>query len=236
MQAIIMAGGFGSRLKPLTNDIPKPMVNIINKPIIEFIIQYLASYDIKDIIITLGYMPEKIIKHCGDGSKWGVKITYLVEKTPLGTAGGVKQAQSIINDDFFVLSGDAFCNIDLNEMRNYFKQKKKLGTIAVKNVKDARGFGLINMDETGKIVSFLEKPKAKIEGLVNMGIYCFDKKVLDYIPQGKYDFSLDLFPKIIDKLTAYQTKCFWSDIGTLSSYYLTNNHVALHPKEFGFCW
>lgn len=232
MQALIMAGGFGSRLKPLTNQIPKPMVNIIDKPILEYIIQHLKSYGIVDIILTLGYLPKKIMDYFGDGSKFGVKIKYCIEKTPLGTAGGVKLAEKYIKEDFLIFSGDAFCNIDISSLVNQFYSNNKLLTMAIKQVKNAMGFGLVKV-ENSQLVSFEEKPAYPISGKVNMGIYAVDKNLLKLIPNGKYDFSKDLFPRILNQIGLYETNCFWSDIGTLSSYYLTNNYVALHPKSFG---
>lgn len=233
MQAVIMAGGFGSRLRPLTNQIPKPMVNIIDKPILQYIIEHLRSYGINDIVLTLGYLPKVIVDYFGDGSDFGVTLHYCIESDPMGTAGGVKLAENFIYDDFLVFSGDAFCNIDIAELQNEFYQSDSLLTMAIKHVDDATGFGLVKI-ENKNIVSFEEKPKTPKSGYVNMGIYAVKKALLDAIPPTRFDFSKDLFPLIMNRMSAYTTTCFWSDIGTLSSYYLTNNYVALHPKSFGF--
>lgn len=233
MQTVIMAGGFGSRLRPLTNQIPKPMVNIIDKPILLYIIEHIRSYGIRDITITLGYLPQIIMNYFGDGSKFGVKINYCIENTPMGTAGGVKLAEKFLHDDFFIFSGDAFCNINLAELEDSFNKSGNLLTMAAKHVEDATGFGLIK-ESNGNVLSFEEKPKTPQSGLVNMGIYAVKHELLGLIPSGKYDFSKDLFPKIMDEISVFKTGCYWSDIGTLSSYYLTNNYVALHPQSFGY--
>ena len=233
MQAVIMAGGYGTRLKPLTNELPKPMVPIIDKPIINYIINTLKKYGITDIIVTLGYKPERIIDYLGDGSDLGVKVRYSVENIPLGTAGGVKKIADMIDGTFVVISGDALTNIELDSMMSHHMSHGKLMTMAVKEMDDVTGFGVVKCDEDGAVTSFIEKPKHSLDKLVNTGIYILEKKVLNYIPEGKYDFARDLFPAMMNNLSAYRMKGYWSDIGTLSSYYLTNNYVALNPEPFG---
>lgn len=234
MKAVIMAGGFGSRLKPLTNDLPKPMVPIINKPIIHYIVELLKSYGINDIAMTLGYKPERIMDYFGDGSEFCCNIEYFVEKIPLGTAGSVKNTQKFIgNENFVVISGDAFTNIDLNEMYELHVASNQLATIAVKEVGDPSGFGVVKYSKDCIIRGFIEKPVFSIEKTVNTGIYIFKPEIFDYIPPAKYDFGKELFPRLIGKMTAYKTNAYWSDIGTLSSYYLTNAEVANHPSSFG---
>ena len=233
MQAVIMAGGYGTRLKPLTNELPKPMVPIIDKPIIHYIIKTLKKYGITDIIVTLGYKPERIIDYLGDGSSFGVSVRYSVEKIPLGTAGGVKQISNMIDGTFVVISGDALTNIELDGMMSYHMTHGKLITMAVKEMDDVSGFGVVRCEDDGTVTSFIEKPTHSQDKLVNTGIYILEKRVFDYIPDGKYDFARELFPEIMDNLSAYRMKGYWSDIGTLSSYYLTNNYVALNPERFG---
>ena len=233
MQAVIMAGGYGTRLRPLTNELPKPMVPIIDKPIIHYIINTLKKYGITDIIVTLGYKPERIIDYLGDGSDFGVSVRYSVENVPLGTAGGVKQIAEMIDGTFIVISGDALTNIDLNSMLKFHMSHGKLITMAVKEMDDVSGFGVVRCDDNGNVTSFIEKPKHSLDKLVNTGIYIIEKNVLDDIPEGKYDFARELFPEMMGNLSAYRMRGYWSDIGTLSSYYLTNNYVALNPEPFG---
>ncbi|MEG1395266.1 MAG: nucleotidyltransferase family protein [Clostridia bacterium] len=233
MQAVILAGGFGSRLRPLTDNLPKPMMPIINKPILEYIIAHLRRNGIVEIAMTLGYKAEIIENYFGDGEKFGVNLTYFKEDTPLGTAGCVKNAQSFLTEDFLVISGDAFTNIDIKALTDFHYSRNSTLTLATKSLSDARGFGLVQCDESGKITSFREKPAEKISGLVNMGIYVVSLAVLQDIPLAKFDFAKDLFPLLLGKLYSFQTSCFWSDIGTLSSYYSTNGYVARFPQRFG---
>lgn len=233
MQAVIMAGGYGTRLRPLTNEVPKPMVPIINKPIIELIVEHLKRYNFDDIIITLGYKPQEIIDYLGDGKRFGVKIRYSVESEPLGTAGGVKSVFNMLDKTFLVISGDAFTNINLKSLVDFHTKHEKAITLAVKYMDDISGFGVVKFDEYGNVQKFLEKPKHSLEKYVNTGIYMLEKKIMQNIPKGKYDFAKDFFPFVLDEMKAYEMHEFWSDIGTLSSYYLTNNEVALHPEAFG---
>lgn len=233
MQAIIMAGGVGSRLRPLTNTLPKPLVNIIDKPVMEYVIENLVAGGVKDIAVTVGYKAEMIMDYFGDGSKWGAKLCYFLEDVPLGTAGGVKNAKDFIIDDFIVMSADGLCNIDIKEFSNFHHSHTSKVSMAVRYMQDARGFGLVKADEEGIVTSFAEKPKFAISGLINMGIYAFNKEIMDIIPNGKSDFSYDIFPKLLGDIRVFNPNCFWSDIGTLSEYYLTNHYVCLHPEGFG---
>lgn len=236
MKAIIMAGGFGSRLRPLTDILPKPMMPIINKPIIEYIVELLKSHGIVDIAMTLGYKPEKITEYFGDGARFGVNIRYFIEDTPLGTAGSVKATGDFICDSAVIISGDAFTNIDLSKMIAEHLSTNATMTMAVKYVDDVCSFGVVKYDENKSITAFAEKPKFSLEHMVNTGIYIVEKTVLEFIPEGRYDFSKDLFPRIMPLMKVYEMQEYWSDIGTLSSYYLTNNDVALNAKAFNFAW
>lgn len=233
MKAVIMAGGFGSRLRPLTDKLPKPMMPIIDKPILHYTVDKLVSSGIKDIAMTLGYMPESIISYFGDGSQYGAHISYFIEDKPLGTAGGVKNASSFIDGTFLVISGDAFTTIDISEMHAYHIAKRAAVTMAVKEVDNPFGYGEVETDEEGKVLTFREKPKVYKSKLVNMGIYIMERQVLDLIPEGKYDFSSQLFPRLLGKIYSYKSDCYWSDIGTLHSYYATNMDVAIAPAKFG---
>lgn len=234
MKAIIMAGGYGTRLRPLTNELPKPMVPIINKPIIAFIVNLLKKHGITDIAITLGYKPECIMNYFGDGSDYGVDISYYVEDVPLGTAGSVKNTGDFITDEVVIISGDAFTDIDLTKLIDYHHIKGGLLTMAVKYIDEVSSFGVVRAAEDGEIISFIEKPKESPDHNVNTGIYVMSREALDYIPRGyKYDFAKDLFPTLMGRLYAAEMDGYWSDIGTLSSYYLTNNEVANHLVEYG---
>lgn len=226
MRAIIMAGGVGTRLKPLTNEIPKPMIPIIDKPVMEYILKLLKKHNITDIAVTVGYKAEKIMEYFGNGNRFGVDINYFVEKEPLGTAGSVRGALNFIQDEVVIISGDAYTNINLDELIHAHREKNARVTIAVTRVNNAMGYGLVKVDEKGQIVKFIEKPTTPIAGLVNTGIYVINRELVKNFREGFLDFGMDVFPNLKSGLYAHTTNCYWSDIGTLGSYYLTNHYVA----------
>lgn len=226
MKAIILAGGLGTRLKPLTEEIPKPLVPIIDKPVIVHIIELLRSHGITEIAVAVGYLSDKIVHALGDGSKFGVKLTYFLEREPLGTAGCVKAARRFFDGDFVTIAGDAYTDVDLTAAIDFHRNRKSLFTLVAKEVPDPTGFGVMKVDGNGKVTEFIEKPKNSDSNLVNTGIYIIDKTVLSLVPEGKYDFGKQLLPRLIGNLYAYKTDAYWSDIGTLPSYYMTNYLVA----------
>lgn len=230
---MIMAGGRGTRLRPLTGSMPKPMVPILDKPVLALTVGALVRAGITDIAMTLGYMPERIINYFGNGSKLGARITYFTEEVPLGTSGGVKNAARFIDRPFIVMSGDALTDMDIAAFAKYHKYMSCLCTLAVKRVADPRGLGEVVLKEGGRIEQFREKPKTYISNMVNMGIYAMSEDILKYIPIGASDFSKDIFPKIIDDMRAYVANCYWSDIGTLIGYYSANIYAAKCPEKFG---
>lgn len=226
MNAVIMAGGRGQRLMPLTERIPKPMVKIIDKPVLEHVILLLRKHKIYDIALTVGYLSDRIISYFGNGENLGVNLTYFEEKTPLGTAGGVKNAENFLSDDFFVLSGDAYSEIDLTKAASFHKEKKSLFTLVVQPHPDPTSFGVTEIDFENRVKNFVEKPSVSSPALVNTGIYVVNKKILSMIPDGFYDFGKDLLPRLTHTAYAYVDYAYWSDIGTLPSYYETNKRVA----------
>ncbi len=226
MKAVIMAGGKGTRLAPLTNETPKPLMPIINKPILQYIIELLKKHGITDISMSLGYMAGKIIETFGNGKDLGVNLRYSIEKEPLGTAGGVKAAAENFKEDFLVISGDAFTDYDLSELISFHKNHGKLVTIAAARVKDPSAFGVMLLNGAGKVRSFIEKPKEPLSNIASTGIYVMKSEILKKIPDGFCDFARDVFPKIKGQIYAKVMNGYWSDIGTLLSYYETNYHVA----------
>ncbi|HKL94020.1 MAG TPA: nucleotidyltransferase family protein [Clostridia bacterium] len=242
MKAIILAGGRGERLKPITNKMPKPMVPVIGKPVLEYIILWLKSYGINEIALTLGYRADDIMNYFGDGRHLGVKLYHFLEEAPLGTAGSIKNAEEFLDEDFVVVSGDAFCDLNLDTFIIFHQNRGGIGTIAVKNVDDPKGFGIVDIDEEMRVVEFQEKPENPTKNTVNIGIYAFKQSILKYIPKCNYDFAKNLFPRLLEgakkeeekggkererfQLYAYNTDAYWSDIGTLRSYYATNSYVV----------
>lgn len=226
MKGIILAGGRGSRLMPLTKHIPKPLVPILDKPVMWYCIQALKKAGIREIGVTLGYLSDKIVERFGDGSDLGVKLHYFYEQTPLGTAGGVKNAQAFLDEDFVVISGDAYTDFDLAALCDFHYRKGGIMTLASYRVADASQFGVIVSREDGLITDFEEKPLHPRSHLVNTGIYVADRRVLQLIPYRFYDFSKDLFPALLGNLYEKECRGIWSDIGTLPTYYLTNYNVV----------
>lgn len=182
--------------------------------------------------MTLGYMPEKIKQAFGDGHSFGMNITYFTEEEPLGTAGGVKNAEEFLDDDFLVISGDAFTDINLSELIDFHYLSGGIATIAAKRVKDPSLYGVMLTDSDGRITAFEEKPLHPVSNLVNTGIYVMNKELLRLIPQGFCDFSKHVFPLLLGRLYAKECDCYWSDIGTLQSYYAANYYVADNIRRF----
>lgn len=227
MQAIVMAGGKGTRLRPLTENTPKPMVPLIDKPVLTYILELLKKHGITDVAMTLGYLPEKVTEYFGDGKKFGVKLTYFYEKEPLGTAGGVKNASSFLTDEnFFVISGDAYSEIDLGRAFSFHLAKRSPLTLIAQPHPYPNGLGTLKIDFENRIVDFIEKPKEIEPSLVNTGIYVLNRGVLDLIPDGYCDFGRDILPRSVGRCYACIDYSYWSDIGTLSAYYETNKHIA----------
>lgn len=226
MKAVIMAGGKGTRLAPLTNEVPKPLVKIIDKPIMEHILELLKKYGITDIAVTIGYKGECIVDYFKDGTDFGVNLKYYRENEPLGTAGSVKRTLNFMDDDFLVISGDAYTDLDLASLIEFHFEKKGKLTIVATEFKNPVGLGVIELGKSNKVTKFLEKPVGIKEGIVNCGIYVINKSAFEDTPDGFYDFGKQLLPKLIGDIYAYVTEDYWSDIGTLPSYYYTNYLIA----------
>ncbi|WP_432401339.1 sugar phosphate nucleotidyltransferase [Wukongibacter sp. M2B1] len=224
IKAVIMAGGKGSRLRPLTCDLPKPMVPILNKPTIEYSIELLKKYDIRDIAVTMAYMPSVIIDYFDDGSEFDVNLKYFIEETPLGTGGSVKNADDFLDETFIVISGDALTDINIKEAVAFHRRKKSKATLVLKKESIPLEYGVIITDEDGRIIRFLEKPSwgEVFSDTINTGIYILEPEVLDYFKKGdNFDFSKDLFPRLLKDgipMYGYVTKDYWNDIGDLNTY------------------
>lgn len=220
-----MAGGEGTRLRPLTNLRPKPMVPIANQPVMEHIIGLVKHYGINEIVATLAFMPKVIEDYFGSGEEWGVDISYALEESPLGTAGSVKNAQALIGDDtFVVISGDALTDIDLRSVIEFHRAKGATVTIALKAVPDPLDFGVVITDDDGRIERFLEKPTwgQVFSDTINTGIYVMEPEVFEHIPEGRpFDFSSELFPLLMEKgygLYGCPVDGYWCDIGSVDTY------------------
>jgi mannose-1-phosphate guanylyltransferase/phosphomannomutase len=220
-----MAGGEGTRLRPLTAHRPKPLAPVLNKPIMEHIIELLKQHGITEIVVTLHYLADEIEGYFGDGSEWGVHLIYSVEDIPLGTAGSVKQAEEHLRDDtFIIVSGDALTDIDLGRALEFHKSKAAMATIVLSHVPNPLEFGVVITDEDGNIRRFLEKPSwgEVFSDTVNTGMYILEPSVFDYMEMGKnYDWSQDIFPQMLKEqkpLFGYVMEDYWCDVGNLTQY------------------
>jgi mannose-1-phosphate guanylyltransferase/phosphomannomutase len=232
MRAVVMAGGEGTRLRPLTSNQPKPMVSLCGKPCAEYIVELLKLHGIVETVGTLAFLPKMIRDYFGDGSDLEVSMQYSVETQPAGTAGSVKLAEGFLKDDtFIVISGDALTDFDLTELIAFHRRKKAMVTIALKRVENPLEFGVVVVDDEGRIQRFLEKPTwgQVFSDTVNTGIYVLDPEVFQHIPADKpYDFSQDLFPKLFDMgapMYGYVAEGYWQDIGSLDQYLQANRDL-----------
>jgi mannose-1-phosphate guanylyltransferase/phosphomannomutase len=225
MKAVIMAGGQGTRLRPLTSNQPKPMIPIVNTPCMEHIVRLLKDHGFVEIVVTLQFMPEEIQDYFGDGSDWGVSIDYSIEDAPAGTAGSVKLAEEHLERDrVLVISGDALTDCDLSRVLEFHENNGAEATMVLKSVENPLDFGIVITEEDGRISRFLEKPAwgQVFSDTVNTGIYVLEPTALAEIPsEGEYDFSKELFPKLLEAgrpLYGYVTEDYWEDIGNLEQY------------------
>lgn len=219
MKAVILAGGEGTRLRPLTERRPKPLIPIAGKLCIDYVLNSLVKADCRDIIITTGYLSEKLIKTIGSGTQHNANILYSFEDVPAGTAGAVKKVETYIEDTVIVASGDVLADVDMHEIVEYHRSKNADVTMALTRVENPTEFGIVGLDADGRIVKFLEKPKPEqvFSNLVNAGIYVLKKEVLRYVPvNGAFDFSKNLFPLLLSKgyrLYGQVLKGTWLDVG-----------------------
>lgn len=234
MQALILAGGEGTRLRPLTLNIPKPIVPIANEPFLLRQIQSIKAAGITDITLALNYQPSAVENLLGDGTDFGVHLRYLIEPAPLGTAGAYKYAEASIGDTTLVLNGDILTDIDFKEVIDQHINFSSTATIVLKEVENPSAYGLVEFDSGKRVVRFLEKPSqeeiARLNiNTINAGIYILEPRVLQYIPDGeKYSFEYQLFPQLLaqkENFHVFATDNYWLDIGTPQRYLQANQDV-----------
>ncbi|WP_248929961.1 sugar phosphate nucleotidyltransferase [Paenibacillus hamazuiensis] len=224
MKAVIMAGGKGTRLRPLTCHIPKPMVPLLSKPCMEYIIELLRDHGITDIAVTVQYLPDVIRDYFGDGREFGVNLHYFEETAPLGTAGSVKNAEPFLDERFIVISGDALTDFDLTQATRFHEQNGALSTLVLTKVSHPLEYGVVMTGPDGKVIRFLEKPSwgEVFSDTVNTGIYILEPEVLGRMEPGvECDFSNQLFPELLKDglpMYGYVSSGYWSDIGSLEQY------------------
>ena len=243
MQAVILAGGKGTRLRPLTVYTPKPIVPVCNRPFLLYQIEILRRAGITDITLSLSYQPDKIEHVIGDGSEYGVNLRFITEPAPLGTGGAYRFAADELRETTVVLNGDILTDFDLSVILDLHRERGSAATLALKTVDNPSAYGLVETDDKSRILRFLEKPKAdEIEKLkvntINAGIYVLEPSILDLMPKGENrSFEYDIFPEILKRempFYAYvMTEEYWRDIGTPASY-LAAHHDFLGGVIKGF--
>src|SRR6266571_2167000 len=244
MQALILAGGKGTRLRPLTVYTPKPVVPICNRPFLLYQIDTLRRAGVTNITLSLSYQPEKIEQQLGDGSDFGVKLKYTVEPQPMGTAGAYKFAEDLIREPTVVFNGDILTDLDLKTVIRQHKERKAEATIVLTPVEDASAYGVVETESDGRVRRFLEKPGPEDTDCknINAGTYILEPHVLDLIPRGEnHSFEYGLFPKLLEKGEAFfahvPQRTYWMDIGTPARYLqahhdlLANRVSRIHIKE-----
>lgn len=228
MKAVILAGGAGTRLQPLTTELPKPMVSLLGRPVLEHILLLLRRHQVTEAAVTLHYHPEAITGYFGDGSAWGMHLHYFYEDTPLGTAGGVKACRDFLGqEDFLVISGDCVSDFDLTDCYRLHRQRQAEATLLLHRVAEPLEYGLVRTDQEGKVLAFVEKPGwgQVFTDQVNTGIYLLAPSVLDLVPEGEpFDFSKNLFPELLRQKRALYGQVpagYWRDMGECGSYLQT---------------
>jgi mannose-1-phosphate guanylyltransferase/phosphomannomutase len=233
VQAVIMAGGEGARLRPLTSNLPKPMAPIVNRPIMHHIVTLLSRLEVPRAFATLHYLADEVESYFGDGIEFGVPMEYAVEDAPLGTAGSVRRLKDRLTDTFLIISGDALTDLDLRPAIEFHKQRGAVATLVLTRVPDPLEYGVVIVDGEGTIQRFLEKPAPGevFSDTVNTGIYILEPEVLAKVPEERpYDFSKDLYPALLAEgklLCGYVADGYWTDIGTLEQYRAANQDCLL---------
>jgi mannose-1-phosphate guanylyltransferase / phosphomannomutase len=223
-----MAGGEGTRLRPLTSNQPKPMVPIVGKPCMEHILELARRHGIEDVVVTVAFLPQAIRSYFGDGESLELNIEYSVEESPLGTAGSVRLASGRLDDTFIVISGDALCDLDLTKVVDFHRERGAAATIALKSVDNPLEFGIVVTDPDGRVERFLEKPSWSqvFSDTINTGVYVLEPEVLKHVPDDRpYDFSKELFPLLLEMgrpIYGFVAEGYWQDIGNLAQYRQAN--------------
>lgn len=242
MKALILAGGEGTRLRPLTLATPKPVVPVANVPFLTYQIELLRRHGICEVVLSLGYQPDKIRAVMGNGTGLGVKIHYVVEQSPLGTAGAYKNAESLLDGPTVVFNGDILCDLDLSQVIRQHAERKATATLVLTRVENPSAYGLVETTPEGRVTRFLEKPGADeiTCDTINAGTYVLEPEVLETIPAGEsYSFERGVFPSLLatrKPVFAYISEGYWIDIGTPQKYMQVHQDI-LHqryrpPMEF----
>jgi len=251
---MILAAGLGTRLRPITYARPKPMVPVLNRPVMEHIVRLLARHGFTEVIANLHWFPEQIKGHFGDGSEYGIELSYSEEEQLLGTSGGVRRAADFLGESFLVISGDALTDIDLAAMREFHESHDGIASLATRRVDDTSQFGVVITGPDGRVQGFQEKPDPAeaLSDLANCGIYMFRSEIFDYFPEpgksraagpddppGFADWAMDVFPALLDAdvpFYSHEIDAYWNDIGNLEelregNFDALRGEVAVDPGQ-----
>jgi len=241
MKVVVMAGGFGTRIQPLTHSRPKPMLPIMNKPMMEHTMMMLKDLGITEFIVLLYFKPEIIQDYFKDGSDFGINISYVIPDDDYGTAGAVKLAQKFIGDEnFIIISGDLVTDFNFKKLFKFHEEKKSKFSIGITSVENPLQFGVVIANEDNIIEKFLEKPSwgEVFSDTINTGIYIVEPEILDHIPKNEnFDFAKDLFPALMEKkieLMGYNLKGYWRDVGNPQSYREVHEDIFAGEVKFKF--
>jgi mannose-1-phosphate guanylyltransferase len=238
MKAVILVGGLGTRLRPLTCNLPKPMIPLVNRPFIEHMLLRLRKHGIDEVILAVQYLAERFRTTLGDGSHLDMKVHIVEEPEPRGTAGAVKHVEPMLDGTTFVFNGDVLTDLDLQAMLDFHREKGSMTTIALTPVEDPTQFGLVEMDSDKKIQRFLEKPSLDqvTTNLINAGTYIIEPEVFRYVPPKEfYMFERGLFPVLLqtgDPIFGYPSRSYWNDIGKPQMYLDVNHDILIGRVQF----
>ena len=233
MKGIILVGGEGLRLRPLTCNVPKPMVPVVNKPFLEHLLDNLKKHHVNEVILAICYLPDAIQRHFEDGSGFGLSMTYAIEDTPLGTGGAIKNAERFLDDTFVVFNGDIFSDLDLTDMIAFHRKHNARATIALTPVEDPTAYGVVETDSRGRIKRFIEKPSREriTSNLINAGTYIFEPELLKLVPPGVFHMvERGLFPTLVEQdipFFGYRSNSYWIDIGAPEDYLKLHHDILM---------
>jgi mannose-1-phosphate guanylyltransferase len=240
---MVLAAGLGTRLRPLTYELPKPMVPVLGRPVMGHILRLLEAHGFRDVIANLHYFPDQVRDTFGDGSDYGLQLEYRFEEELLGTAGGVRNVRDHFGDEtFLIVSGDALTDVDLSALWRRHQQSGGIGTLALKRVHDTREYGVVIVDDDGRIQGFQEKPDPAeaLSDLGNCGIYIFEPEIFDHFPDRPFvDWAKDVFPVLLERDVGFhgaEIDDYWNDVGSMQEYRQGNfdaleGRVHLHGEE-----
>jgi mannose-1-phosphate guanylyltransferase len=240
MKAVVLVGGLGTRLRPLTCNTPKPMIPLVNQPFIEHMIENMRNQGITEVILAVQYLAERFRESLGDGSRLGVKVHIVEEPEPRGTAGAVKNVEHMLDGTTYVFNGDVMTDLDLRAMLAFHRERQSMLTIALTPVEDPTSFGLVETNVDGRIRRFLEKPPAEdiTTNMINAGVYIIEPEAFRYVPPGQYYmFERGLFPVMLqtsDPMFGFASDSYWTDVGKPQTYLEVHHDILIGKVRYKF--